>query len=180
MQRNYKENQPLANWVHYQRAYKHSKLSEEHINMLNDIGFDWTVQTRDSIAWNDKFEELKQYKTKKGDCKVPSIYIENQPLANWVSWQRHRYRISRLSEEHINMLNDIGFDWTVPPKASTTAQTEINTEQEDHEKVETPCTRTLQGRIQVLCKLSLMFRKQKDVIYANMKKRKLDNSALGS
>ncbi|GFH56969.1 hypothetical protein CTEN210_13445 [Chaetoceros tenuissimus] len=46
----------------------------------------------------------------------------------------------------------------------------------NEEKVEKSCKRSLQDRIQVLCKLSLMFREQKDVIYADMKRRRLGNS----
>ena len=37
--------------------------------------------------------------------------------------------------------------------------------------------RSLQDRIEVLCKISIMFQEQKDAIHADMKRRKLGNSA---
>ena len=207
----YEENQPLANWVRRQRAqYKLSKLLKDRINMLNAIGFEWTTPPRQYTAWNDKLEELKLYKCRHGDCNVPAAkYNENQSLGYWVERQRTRYKHSTLTEERINMLNDIGFEWTVPPNANKTEQleldvgNEIETEQEDtedkqyhelvaierinsntptieaptEEKVQKSCTESLQDRIQVLCKLSILFQEQKDAIYANIKKRKLDNSS---
>lgn len=216
----YEENQPLANWVNYQRRSRlYTKLSKDRIKMLNDIGFEWTAPPRQNIAWNEKFQELKLYKSKHGDCNVPAAkynkYNKNQPLGYWVERQRTRYKHSTLAEERINMLNDIGFEWTVPPKANKTASNkkteeleldvgnESDTEQEDtqdkqyhelvaiesinsntptikattEEKVQKSCTKSLQDRIQVLCKLSILFQEQKDVIYANIKKRKLDNSS---
>ncbi|GFH61929.1 hypothetical protein CTEN210_18405 [Chaetoceros tenuissimus] len=109
----YKENQSLATWVEYQRSqFKLSKLSEERVNMLNAIGFDWTAPTRDS-AWSYNFDQLKLYKSTHGDCNVPARYKENRPLGTWVYTQRSRYKLSKLSDERIARLNSIGFDWTI-------------------------------------------------------------------
>ncbi|GFH61788.1 hypothetical protein CTEN210_18264 [Chaetoceros tenuissimus] len=212
----YEENQSLGRWVHTQRqTYKQLKLSEERINMLNDIGFTWTDSFHS--IWLDKFEELKMYKSKHGHCNVKRS-DPNQPLANWVKTQRCR----DISEERKNMLNEIGFIWAAPPKGrkstfnrktgskkiqkqqNLTVENEIDTELEDSgleqspehlaiesnsnkesrigeaamkEKIEKSCTKNMQDSVQVLCKLSLLFQEQKDVIYANMKKRKLENSA---
>lgn len=56
---------------------------------------------------------------------------------------------------------------------------ETRIEAATEEKTETPCTsRSLQDKIQVLCKLSIMFQEQKDAIHANLKRRKVDNSDL--
>lgn len=58
----------LASWVQNQRTqYKKSKLSEERIARLNVIGFSWYVSTDD--LWFTRFEQLKQYKSKKGHMR---------------------------------------------------------------------------------------------------------------
>ncbi|GFH61794.1 hypothetical protein CTEN210_18270 [Chaetoceros tenuissimus] len=122
----YTYDKKLANWVQRQRSqYKHSKLSDDHIEMLNDIKFNWMVpiQQKD-ITWYDKFEELRHYKSKHGDYNVPSRYKENQ-LGSWVHRQRYHYKLSKLSEERINMLNDIGFNWTAPTKEQRTEKIKI-------------------------------------------------------
>ena len=106
------KNQQLATWVKNQRTqFKQSKMSEERINMLNTIGFNWGVSNDKS--WNDKFEELKQYKSKHGDCNVPASYDKNHALGNWVRGQRTQFKQSKISKERINMLNTIGFNWGV-------------------------------------------------------------------
>ncbi|GFH44504.1 hypothetical protein CTEN210_00978 [Chaetoceros tenuissimus] len=66
------------------------------------------------MVWLDKFQQLVEYKSKYGHCNVPSKHEENQSLGNWVSATRSQYKHSSLSKERINMLNDIGFEWTAP------------------------------------------------------------------
>lgn len=124
--RSYEENKPLGYWVHTQRyQFKISKLSDERINMLNAIGFKWTAQY-DEI-WYDKFEELKLYKSKHGNCNVPRRYEDNQPLSYWVQTQRAQYKKSKLSEERIRLLNAAGFEWA-PSKGRKTAPNRVGNE----------------------------------------------------
>lgn len=52
-----------------------------------------------------------------GHAEVPMRWEENPQLSNWVSKQRHQYKLmqsgrpTRLSPKRIRMLNDIGFVW---------------------------------------------------------------------
>ncbi|GFH58467.1 hypothetical protein CTEN210_14943 [Chaetoceros tenuissimus] len=115
----YAENLPLDNWVHTQRKqYRKLNISEEHIKKLNAIGFSWKApplpKPKDDF-WCTKFEALKLYKSKHGDCNVPAAYKENQPLAKWVHRQRSQYNNSTLSKERVEKLNAIGFSWKAPP-----------------------------------------------------------------
>lgn len=108
-----KDDVTLVNWVKTQRSeYKQFSMSEERINLLNSIGFNWN-ETKSDI-WFIQFEELQQYKSKHGDCNVKSD--ENKSLMEWVKRQRHAYKHTKMSEERIKMLNSIGFSWTKTKK----------------------------------------------------------------
>lgn len=189
-------------------------MSDEHINTLNGFGFIWSQDKR----WSDKFQQLKQYKSKHGHCKVPATYSTNQ-LGRWVRYQRVLYKkmLKRLdtplTQERIELLESIGFVWSLrlptskeSIKGKETFEVAVGNceiEQEDceieqnhkhisietchqhskeietktAEKVENSRKRSLQDKVQDLCKLSIMFQEQKNAIYADMKRRKLDNSA---
>ena len=64
--------------------------------------------------WNDRYSELIGYKEDHDDCNVPREYGPNKQLARWVHTQRYQYRLfqkSRMTEERIAKLNEIGFEW---------------------------------------------------------------------
>ena len=107
--RNWLENKQLATWVNVQRAnYRKGNLSEEHIKRLEDIGFVWEPI---KLAWEKKFEALKEYRKNHGDCNVPQGWAENEQLGTWVSNQRARK--AKLSKDHIKRLEDEGFIWNI-------------------------------------------------------------------
>ena len=78
------------------------------------------------------FEEVKAYKEEHGDCTVPRNYLPNPPLGQWVANQRRAYRChmeakqsgnalpssaSRISEERISLLEEVGFVSTTHAKS---------------------------------------------------------------
>ena len=189
-------------------------MSDEHINIMLNAGdfggLIWSAPP-DNKSWSDKFQQLKQYKSKHGHCKVPAVYRTNQ-LGRWVRYQRVLYKKTLkgldtpLTKERIELLESIGFVWSVrlPTSKESTKEKETlevalgNCESEQNhkpisieashqdskeketktaEKVEKSCKRSLQDKVQDLCKLSIMFQEQKNAMYADMKRRKLDNSA---
>lgn len=52
--------------------------------MMESLGFNWKPRDK---AWDDMFDQLKQYKSLHGDCLVPATHM-NSALASWVSQQR--------------------------------------------------------------------------------------------
>ena len=67
------DNKELSNWVSYQRYEcrlfrdgKKSKINEHKIQLLDGIEFDWTI----NVTWEDRFEEVKQFKATNGHCRV--------------------------------------------------------------------------------------------------------------
>eukprot|EP00527_Entomoneis_sp_CCMP2396_P003928 CAMPEP_0198147476 /NCGR_PEP_ID=MMETSP1443-20131203/35960_1 /TAXON_ID=186043 /ORGANISM="Entomoneis sp., Strain CCMP2396" /LENGTH=345 /DNA_ID=CAMNT_0043811831 /DNA_START=30 /DNA_END=1067 /DNA_ORIENTATION=+ len=71
-----------------------------------------------SGPWVQRAVQLLQYYQQHGHCLVPKRFKENQSLGNWVNKQRQEYRKflagetpCSLSEERIEILNQMGFCW---------------------------------------------------------------------
>jgi len=103
------ENPELARWVRTQRKTKgDGTLNEDRLQKLNEIGFVWDPF---EAAWEEKFAVLLEYKKIHGNCNVPQKWSSNPSLGKWVSDQRKKWREKKLSNVHIDRLNEIGFDW---------------------------------------------------------------------
>ena len=111
----------LGNWVSTQRDLfrllqegKHSHLTDERIQRLNQIGFVWDAH---EAAWEENFAELVEFKATHGHTDVPRSW-KSQQLFQWVSKQRREYRKLKegkkafITEERIERLNQIGFVWS--------------------------------------------------------------------
>jgi hypothetical protein len=120
---NYKENTSLGIWVNKQRMEqklriegKNSSLNDARLQRLESVGFRW-AKRKGQVSWNEKFEELKAYKKKHGNCHVPTKYKENTALGRWVSTQRAEYKKhcegqkSHMTAEKIRRLESVGFAW---------------------------------------------------------------------
>ncbi len=100
------EEYELNKWCSRQRTlFKQSKLLEARIDMLNLLNFIWDLN---EYKWWQMYEKLKAFKKKNGHCRVPRHYHDDQQLAFWVGTQRKK---EHMTEERINALNEIGFDW---------------------------------------------------------------------
>lgn len=121
----YKPFPQLGRWVSTQRRhYKalqagqdSNLMTQEHIDSLESIGFVWVTRDPRHVPWEVRVQELLQYKHEHGDCLVPSSCTKNPKLSNWVSNQRQEWKLlkergfSRLTEERIKILNEMGFVW---------------------------------------------------------------------
>mmetsp|Transcript_31046 Transcript_31046/g.67180 ORF Transcript_31046/g.67180 Transcript_31046/m.67180 type:complete len:657 (+) Transcript_31046:577-2547(+) len=108
----------LTKWVISQRR-EHKKLKEDKESMLtasrlmklNDIGFQFR-QRADYVSWNDRVQQLRDYKAQHGDLRIP---VSNPDLGWFVSSQREEYRKridgahSSLTDERYNDLQELGF-----------------------------------------------------------------------
>jgi Helicase associated domain len=114
----------LGDWVTDQRrqykAWKQgqsTQLSRERREKLEALGFAWQVRNRPE--WEQRFQELIQYKQVNGDCKVPQHYKENKALGKWVAKQREQFKLlkkdqhSFLTPYRLEKLNEIGMVWQV-------------------------------------------------------------------
>jgi hypothetical protein len=112
-------NNTLGQWVNTQRKNlvyrekgKRSHITQQRMDMLNEIGFDW-VQDKE-MQWNEKLDELIAFKKVFEHANVPR---SQGSLGMWVRRQRRSYKLissgktSPLTEERIYALESIGFQW---------------------------------------------------------------------
>jgi len=113
----------LGTWVNTQRQHykkylagKYSPMTQERIDALEKIGFEWKLYTR--IGWEDHFQKLVQFKDLHGHFQVPQNYtVDNVRLGNWVNKQRQHYRKfkrgqkSQITQKRIDALETIDFNW---------------------------------------------------------------------
>ena len=101
-----------------------NKEMENNINNLRDQLQARGNRTIDSAVskneekWNRRFNELKEYKEKNGDCLVPQRYKDNPKLGIWVATQRNAFETYRLTKKRVDKLSSIGFVWDASTKRS--------------------------------------------------------------
>ena len=97
----------LGTWVASQRkSQKKNILKPERLKKLNLINFIWDVI---NYEWNENYNYLKSYYAEKGHSQVPIKYkIKDCNLGSWVNNQR---RNDSISQERIDKLNKLDFDW---------------------------------------------------------------------
>ena len=100
----------------YDEGKETTYLNEERIQALAGIEFSWGKR-KGNILWEEKFQELLQYKEKFGHCQIPIKWNENKILGRWVSTQRKDYKNwkegnrSLMTDERRRRLEDVGFSW---------------------------------------------------------------------
>jgi hypothetical protein len=87
---------------------KNGALIKDRIERLEAIEFDFTP---DSTQWKKMYQSLADYKKEHGHCDVPSRNIANPKLARWCNTQRMDMKNRKLSNEKIERLEAIGFDF---------------------------------------------------------------------
>lgn len=106
----------LGTWINRQRTLKRNNsavLTQEKIARLDLLGIMW--DDKFEKHWNDGIKALRDYYKKYGTLQVPSDYIsfEGIKLQAWICQQRNKYRAGRLSDEHIQILESMGFEFEV-------------------------------------------------------------------
>ena len=101
-------------------------LSHERQTLLNALGFQWDESqtphtlratgghyTPDEDAkWKAAFQQLVEYKNVHGHPNVAETYKVDAALGKWVAQQRAMYRKETLPLDRLNLLRDLGFDFT--------------------------------------------------------------------
>lgn len=130
-----KDDPALNRWIANQRKQrrlllegKTSALTEERIDMLESIGFEWGGRGRaggktgQRRAWDEWLEDLAAWKGEHGDCLVPQKHPSG--LGLWVAKQRQNFRLwmngqpSPMTRERVASLEALGFHFqsVLPPK----------------------------------------------------------------
>lgn len=113
------KNSKLANWVTCLRRamrYKPESIDLEQKRRLDEQKFVWDHH-RNKRTWDEMFLLLLEYKRQHdGDCNVPGGWPDDPQLASWVSNQRSAKKAGKLTEEQIQRLTEIGFQWVLRKK----------------------------------------------------------------
>jgi hypothetical protein len=107
----------LASWVIRQRARKHS-LSQERMDLLNAIGFEWNTQAITEGTWEEMFTKLVQFRASKGHVEVPSrkavdLEDEYHSLHGWLRRQKKLHAAGTLDATKKEKLDLLGVSWEV-------------------------------------------------------------------
>ena len=127
----------LGTWISTQRQSYQGKgtnqITEEQIKKLEKIGMRFEIR---SEVWNKKYNLAKIYYEHYGNFKIPQTfkttngidYDENGiALGTWISTHRLAYQgksKSKITEEQIKKLEQIGHKWYLTDNKNKKAQTE--------------------------------------------------------
>ena len=102
------ENPRLSAWVYRVRLEKH-RLEDAKIALLDQMGFEWTIQHKTVAGWAAMYERLLAFKEDFGHARVPVRWPEDPKLGKWIS--RMRNEKTKLSNERLALLQAAGFHW---------------------------------------------------------------------
>jgi hypothetical protein len=83
---------------------------------LESLGFEWGIRGA-NCTWDERLNELAEYRKVHAHCNVPRNYSENTKLGTWVANQRYQYSLhlkgktSAITLPRIEALERLGFDW---------------------------------------------------------------------
>ncbi|KAJ1446511.1 hypothetical protein M885DRAFT_452412 [Pelagophyceae sp. CCMP2097] len=102
----------LGWWASTQRkAYASGMLPPDQVEMLDGIGFRWTLQS----SWDDSFQLLESYYEEFSTSKVPYSHVTEcgNKLGLWCENQRRAKRQGTIGEARVFKLETVGFQWDV-------------------------------------------------------------------
>ena len=106
----------LHKWLNEQKLLgegkRKKKLTEEQKSRLEAIGMQFGV-SKDERYWQQNYEELKRFYKEHGHIDVPSGYLtsDGKNLKVWVNRQRTARNNVELSDEQIQLLDELGMEW---------------------------------------------------------------------
>ena len=101
----------LGEWVHRQRINKkNGSLSIEKVQRLEKIEFIWD---RFDEYWMNGFKELQDFIVKEKHCDIPNSFITTNDfkLGAWLQTQRWKKRTLKLTQDRVQMLEQLGIKW---------------------------------------------------------------------
>lgn len=103
----------LGRWLMGQRAaYRKGTLSANRIKQLESIGFEWESPLE--RQWSQGCSEAQAFYESNGHLNVPAKYESPSgfKLGVWLGSQRTNKKFGRLSEARIQVLDDLGINWS--------------------------------------------------------------------
>lgn len=111
----------LGSWLATQRKVyageQYGSLDEDRIQKLNKIGMRWCSWL--DMSWERYFSAAKEYYAEHGNLKIPVDFVSKKGLnlgswiANLRNYRNNGVRSAYLTDERIDMLDEIGMVWDV-------------------------------------------------------------------
>ena len=106
---------------------------------MDSIGFVWCIKQHAGYeTWDAMFSKLEQYKAEHNDTWIRNPETdEEKKLWSWTSIQRQKRRADELTEERIQKLDSLDFDWNLDYSQKTWE--EMFSELEEFQKAHGHC-----------------------------------------
>lgn len=111
----------LGNWIYNQRKKFYTKgLSSEQIDKLKSIGMKFEARKKSDLTWNEWYKLAVKYYEYHHNLQIPIKYKtingfeyneDGEKLGVWLKNQKKFYSNDKISQEHIDLLNNIGIIW---------------------------------------------------------------------
>jgi Helicase associated domain len=102
------------------RLRTQNKLCESDVALLDDLHFTWhtleDVYEKQKEHFDDFVERLKEYAANSpdGELSPPKKYPADPELGAWVTALRRLKMVNAVEEEHVRILDQLGFAWVSP------------------------------------------------------------------
>ena len=97
----------LGEWISQMRRSK-DKLSPRKVAKLEKIGMIWKCY----LTWSESYEVFKEYVFKYGIDSIKTNTVYNGvKIGEWLNNQKNFYRMGKLKEDKIVLLEDLGVVW---------------------------------------------------------------------
>jgi hypothetical protein len=99
----------LWQWIQKQRQFHAAGImSPGRRRALEAAGFPFE---RSDPRWEENLVRLREFHRRHGHTRVPYEYRDEPSLGPWVYNQRKAFKESRLSEDHLRRLDEVGPGW---------------------------------------------------------------------
>lgn len=93
----------------YRGKRKGKSLTDEQIQLLDEIGIVWETPT--DAAWNRNYDKAKAFHAENGHLQITAN--DSVPLSVWLRKQRELYAGNKLTDGQIRKLDELGMQWAV-------------------------------------------------------------------
>ncbi len=103
---------PLYAWqTHLRNQHKAGKLTEQQMQRLKEMGFNYVFKVNHTLVRKKRLQELESFYKKHGHINVTAEHKDFASLAGWLNETRKPGRRATYPKEFIDHLNAMGMIW---------------------------------------------------------------------
>ena len=96
-----------------------SNMNQERIQLLEELGFEWSKGPERTYTWEERFKWLKRY-SEDHDPNISQKFKGGlDGMGEWVLKNRRLFRLGKLAQDKIEKLESIGFKWSLRNRGGT-------------------------------------------------------------